>query len=363
MNNAKIGSIEAISIIIIGTITRLLLNYHQVLVEETATAAWIVVILITLISLLFCYLLYKCFKNFNDNDLLDVSEFLLGKPLKIIIGLLYIVYFTLTICGTLSVLGVELKITYFTKSPLAFLIIIFLLDALIVNKLGFKAIAKITTLIVPILLISIVVIFFSVSHKFQFNNLFPVLGNGPDKIIISTLSNLSSFTSLSLLFFLNPFINKKEDFKKIAFLGIIFSAIYLFLSIFLMLLVFPTSLADEGLFLMYLISRSIEYGRFFQRTEAIFTLLWIMSSLSFISVLLFYVSYIFKKITNIKNSKQILYAFIAIIFSIALIPNNLSAFLFLEKSLYRYVFIGLVFGVSFLIMVFANIKKKRMNKL
>lgn len=68
---------------------------------------------------------------------------------------------------------------------------------------------------------------------------------------------------------------------------------------------------------------------------------------------------IFKKITNIKNEKNMSLVFSLSVFLISLLPSNYSTLNFLENDIYKYLVLGIGFILSFLILLLAHIKKRR----
>ena len=88
----KIGTVEAIALIVTIIINQIILNLPDVIITTTGSSSWINVIYISIIAIIFCALICKLFKPFNSNDIIDVSEYLGGKILKYIIGIAYFAF-------------------------------------------------------------------------------------------------------------------------------------------------------------------------------------------------------------------------------------------------------------------------------
>ena len=71
---------------------------------------------------------------------------------------------------------------------------------------------------------------------------------------------------------------------------------------------------------------------------------------------------LFSKLTNSKLATPIAMVFAAIIFALSLIPPSASVVSILDTTVYKYGSISLIIVGSFLILIFANIKYKRLNK-
>ena len=109
---------------------------------------------------------------------------------------------------------------------------------------------------------------------------------------------------------------------------------------------------------LYLATRYIEFGRFFQRLDAIFLLIWTVAVISYLCIATSISINIFKKISNIVDTNGVLYCFAGIIFLISLIPTNLAQLNFIEINIFKYVVFILLFAYSPLVLIFANIKKR-----
>ncbi len=362
MNVHKIGSIEAIALICIIMTNQILLNMPENIIHSTGSAAWINVIFISIVAICFTLLLCKLFEKFTGKDILDISEYIGGKWFKFLIGIAYIGLF-LIIGGTLlQYFSESLKLIYFHNTPIFIITFVFLLGVVIANHTGLKAISNINLVIVPIVLFSMLIIFVSTSKLFVYERLFPILGHGVNATFFSGITNLFAFGGIAILYFIMPFLKNTKNFKKISVIAVVISSIYLFLSVTSLLLVFSFVTNTDQTLAIYSLSRSIEYGRFFQRTDALFILLWILLVFSYLSIVVGLVLSIFKKISNISNPKMMTYCVAILLFSIGLISSNISIAKFIQGTLYRYYELILVFIISFVILLIANFKIRRKQK-
>lgn len=124
---------------------------------------------------------------------------------------------------------------------------------------------------------------------------------------------------------------------------------------------FPFIPFTDEMISVYLIARMIEFGKFFQRIDAIFIFIWILSTISFLSFTSNLVIGIFKKLTSIKNYREMIYSVASLIFSVALIVRNIASIKFLQNMVFKYLIIILVFIISPIILILANLKLKRRN--
>lgn len=355
----KIGKFEAIALIVMISMNQIFLNLSNIVIVNTGSSAWINVIIISIVAILFCLLISKLFKPFPAHDIVDISEYLGKKILKTIVGILYILFFIFISSVILRYLTNSLKLIYFEKSPLTFLLILFLIPVIFAVRLGIKPISRVNLIFIPIVLISMLIILFSTAKDFVPQRIFPILGFGANETFLIGLNNIFTFSAFAYLYFLIPLLKNPDDFKKVALSSIIISAIYIFLSIICLIMMFPFIAFTDEMLSIYLLTRLIEFGKFFQRVDAIFILIWILSAFSFLSITIEFANRILKKLLNLKTHKEMAYSICAIIFSLALAFANFSTIKFIQNELLRYFVIALVFVISLIILVLANLKLKK----
>lgn len=359
MSSSKLGTIEAISFVIIIILNQIVLNLPQNLLEQCGSSTPLNLIYITILVFLFLALVLKLWKPFGNSDILDISEFLGGNILKIILGILFIFYFITVSSTLLRNFSEILKLVYFEKATICLMLLFFLIASAIANRFGFRTISKCNLIIVPIMLLNLLIAFFCVSSRFEFNRIFPVFGYGLNQTFFSGMSNLFAFTGISYIYFLKPLLKEPNSFSEVSYISIGISAFYLFLSVTTLLFSFADVLTINEISPIYLLIRGTNFGRFLQKPDALFILGWILSLMSYLSITIWLISNIFKKIAKIHDSKPMIYGISAIIFVFALIPKNIADIRWIQVFVFRYFTIILVFIISFLILLFANLKYKK----
>ena len=113
---------------------------------------------------------------------------------------------------------------------------------------------------------------------------------------------------------------------------------------------------------LYVVARYIEIGTFFVRLESIFLLIWMIIFACYLSIVVRFCMLIFKKITNIKQIKALSYPFAILVLSIALIPNTYASAKQYEATVYPYIILGLDYIFCILLLIFANLKRRKERK-
>jgi spore germination protein KB len=356
MNLSKLENLEAIALIAIIMINNIILNFPKNIILSSGSSAWLNTIYISIIAIIFAYVIAKLFKNFSTSDILDVSNYLGGKFLKVLIGIIYIIFFLIFAILLIRNFSESLKIIYFNNSPITFLILFFVFTLCFANRYGIKVIAKVNLILAPIIFISILLILFSSSTSFEFQRLLPILGYGSKQTFFYGLTNIFAFTGLAYLFFLPPLLKNTKSFKRISIISIIISAIFLFLSVTCLLLVFSFITSSNESISIYLLTRMVKHGEFIQKANAIFVLIWILAVLSYCSIIMFFILHITKKLTNIEDTNSINYCYGSIILGGSLLIANVAQYINFTESILKYSFIIFIFFINIPILILANIK-------
>ena len=359
MNYSKLGNFEAICLIVVVFVNHIVLNLPQMILNSTGSASILNTIYILLIVIIFAILILKLLKKFIGLDIIDISEYLGGKPLKILIGILCIIYLIFETVFLTRMFSQNLLLVYFPNYPISFIIFLFLFIGVVANIIGKKSIIKTNAIIVPIALFSILFTFIFVADMLRIERSLPIFNNGLDKIFLSGASNIFAFNGLFFLFFISPMLNKKEDMSKVTLWSVLICGIFLILSIATLIFAFSDIYSVSRLAPIYFIIINSRLSAFLERPEAIFIFIWTLALMSFINIAVMFILKIFKKLTNVKELKYLAISVCTIIFVLAMALNGLFNFESIANAFYKYGSLILIFGIFTLILILAYIKKRR----
>lgn len=362
MEIKQISNFQAIAFILIIVTNHLILGTPRTLIAETGTGTILNMIYVFILALLLVFIITKLFCNFNGKDIIDISEFLGGKVLKVIVGIVFIIYFLVILSTTVRVIVQDLEIIYFQNISVYVLTLAILASIVFVYKYGSSAVVKCNSIIAPIVGIAILIIAFSNVQDFSLDRLFPILGFGAKETFITGASNIFAYSGLAILYFIMPMLKDSKNFKKVSIVSTILVGILIVGSVSSLVLSFPFIENINEISSLYVESRDISYWQVFQRIDGLFVFSWILALLSYISVVLFIIVVIFRKLTNAKKEFPVVLAFATITYVTTLIPNNIAMIRFLEDIVFKYTNIIVAIFLSLIILIFANIKYKIVNR-
>lgn len=383
-NDEKLNIIEASFLIVIVMIVHIISNLPNLIISEIGTSSIINSIYVFALVIIFFLIVNKLFKPFIGLDILDIAKYTFGSFYEKLLSLLYIAYLLFASGMLLRRFAETLKVIYFHNVSIAVIILLFLITGIIANTISKRALISANTIIMPALLTSVIVIFVSAFSSYNFNSVFPVFGYGLKNTFVYGSSNIYCYGGLIFIFLIMPFLKNCNDLKKVGITSIVLSGGFLILSVSSVLMLFPFIKDGTNALAVYLSSREVDFGRFLQRSDALFMFIWMFAFISYLSVILFYVQIIRKKglscVNTSKNSnnaenksytfqtssskrKDNFYLLLSsiIIFIIALSPNNVWELAFLEKTIYKYFSLIVVYSISFFTLLIGYFKKRRSN--
>lgn len=359
MSNSKISVPESVSVILIILAAHTLVSLPKSLLNVTGSATIINLLYVGIILFLLILFVVKLFKFFAGQDIIDISNFLGGSIFQKIVGFIFILYFIFSSSILLRNFCECLKTVYYPMTSLFFILLTFIIALCISNGFNFSVTAKINLIILPVIFVSILFIFFANNQNLSFDNVKPILGNGLFDTFVTGLGNLGAFGGIVFLYFIPPYLKEPKKFKKVAIISVGLAIIYLIICVAIILLTFTFLLKVDEIMPLYSAARYIEFGSFFQRLESIVLLIWIIGMTCYFSITLHITMNIFKKITNIRDSKPLIVSFALLMLSISLLPSNYSISKYLETNIYPFLVIGIGFILSTSILILAYFKKRK----
>lgn len=358
MENTKIGNKEAIALLATIAFNHIIMNITKSIIDTTESGSIINVLYIGIVSIIFTSIICYFLNKFPTLDLIDISEYLGGKVLKWIIGLLFVGYFIFFAGILLNMFSTCLEIIYFQLVKTIYIVSAFVVAAVVACTMRHNAVYRANLVIFPLIIISTLFIFISDYRYLVFEKMYPILGNGWFSTFVAGLSNMFAFQGLAYIYFMPPKLKEPNQLKKVAITSVVLSCIFLLISVAIILFMFNGFVETDELLPLYSAVKYIEYGSFFQKLDSTFVLIWILAFVSYLSIALKFSSNILKKLTNLENENIFTYLLGIALFFLAIWQKNYAVSTFLAGTVYKYAFFILIVGISLLILFSATIKQK-----
>ncbi len=189
----KINNKEAISLIVSSSLGITVLVASQIIASTCLSSSLINTGIISIIALALTIIICALYKKFIGISFLDITEFLGGKFLKFIIGILFLLYFIFTASVVLCKAVNCLQIVYYPMTNVSYTVLLFAITTCIACNLKNNGFLRATFLIVPPVIVAIIFIFIGNLKNFNYENIYPLLGNGLNATFGTGTTNLFKF--------------------------------------------------------------------------------------------------------------------------------------------------------------------------
>ena len=357
MNSYKLRMLEGICISLTVLISSITLSVPNTLINITGSSTLLNIVYVAIITFVLFLIVQKLFSMFPGYSIIDISEFLGGKIFKFIYGILFIIYILATSALMFRHFSESIALIFFSHINIDFILLCFIITAGVIGFFGIRAISRLNIFALPLMLLSIIFLYFASLENYTVQRIFPILGYGVKETFVDGLSNISSFSGIYILFFIFPLLSNMSNYKKVGLTGIFIYTVFLLLSVSALLFSFPQISDTTSPISLYLLARQISLGEYIQSIDAFFLLIWIPFLLCYLSINIHFSLNAFKQITNIEHPSAMVYSFCAIIFAIGVLPKNMAEVNFLNNIFFKYISIGFIFVVPLIILCLACIKK------
>ncbi len=357
MEDKSITTFEAISFLVILSISGIVLSCNKIMVQDCKSSSILNSLYITFLAFILTSILCILHKNFPNQSLLDISKYVGGKFLKNIVGFIFIIYLTFRIALLLRIIVTTLQTVYYPMTHILFITAFFCLTVALICNLKNSSLFKTNSFVFTVIFTCMALIFIGNTKNYHFENIYPLLGTGVKTTFLLGSTNIFSFCNLAYIFFLPPKLKDSKKFTKIALISVALSGIFLILCTANTIFLFNDTLTNSDIFPLYLSVRYIEFGTFFQRLDAIFLFLCVLGFISVLCFNTFLLTTILKDVTQITDDKPLILPCLFTIFDLSLIIKKDSTLDFLETNVAKIVFIIVSIITPLFILIIANIKK------
>lgn len=353
-NKIQFGSWEGTALMINLVFAHIMLLFPRDMAKFGGSAGWMIPVIITLLALIYFAVILRLYKNIGSMDLIDISYEAGGRIFKVITGILITVYLILTVSIFLGGFTQTLKIISLDKSPFEYVEILFWIGLVAAAYFGIEAVARLSSILVPVVIAGFILITLGVIPEFEVNNLFPVLGEGVYSVLKGSIMKLSVFASFIILFLMVPFF-KKRYLKKVGYSYVLISGVFLIWMTLSFLMVFPYQVAVDKKIPVYQMARYIEFGNYIQRIESIFVLICSICVLMFLCVIFTFAVYVFAKTLDLRHYKPVIMPMAIIVYSLGIFTKKMN-FEVLDNNIFSLIWLfGMV--LPLVIIIIGAVKK------
>ncbi|MFC0270547.1 endospore germination permease [Metabacillus herbersteinensis] len=290
---------------------------------EVKQDAWLLILFGMLCSLILMAVYTQLSAYYPDDTLVQILPKIIGKYLSYPIIMLYIFHFTYSAARACRELGDLIVTTILVDTPSVVVIGSFMVLMIYCLRGGVETFGRMGEIVFPVYIIALILIWillFSV-EQFNVNNLTPVLGNGVKPVLKEVFPNAVNFpfgeTIIIMMFF--PFLNKKQNVRKIGMSIILIGGTMLTVNSIMMLSTLGPEIYSESNFSLLAATQMVSIADFLERFDALVILMMVAGVFFKVGGFTFGAAVAISQVFKLKQTRSVILAMGTIITSLSLI--------------------------------------------
>lgn len=356
ISEGKFGVAEAVSLVSLFLLGQLFLTFQAPIIEGAAQAAWMAMTLASLIGLGAFIVVILLMERFPGQSIIEVGEELVGPVFNTVFSLVYLSFFIALTALVLRQFSERVVSLFIGEMPISLAVLPFLAGMLTVAYLGLETLARGARLFIWVIIPGFLLLLIMTFPFWETYLLVPVWGLGPERVVLTGLRGSGFFAELFILALIYPAL-PRDKFRQIGLASWGISAVTLVLGIVGLSLAFGYPMALELALPTFELARLIYFGRFVQRLETVFAIVWILAALAKLSLGLYLCSTISARMLKLPYSRPLLPALAVIIVSLAFAPVSVPQAVQLDNDYLRILAWGLL-GPVVVLLAMARLKGK-----
>ncbi|NLB88323.1 MAG: endospore germination permease [Syntrophomonadaceae bacterium] len=260
--------------ILIGTqIATGIFSLPRVVTADAGVHGWLAIILAVIPSTISILLIVNVGKKFPDKNIVELTQYLFGKPIGIMITIFTISYIAILQGIVIRIFAEITSLYMLPNTPTSVIIFLVLMPVIYAVIQGGKVVGRLNELLFYFLLLILLLPFAALVHA-DITNILPLGAVDIKGLLKGVLSASFAFAGVELLFVTYFMVNNKEKVLKYALASqLIVLVIYLSLVV-LCLLVFGNYAMKQMLWPLLTLIKVIEVP-VFERLEIFFLAFWL----------------------------------------------------------------------------------------
>lgn len=362
IKEGKFGVHEAISIASIAMCNKIFSTTPGYLSRTVGTTGWYMTLISCVTATVLFAFIYLLLKRFPGKNIMEIYDLALGRVIGFTFSFVLMVTF-LVYSGIYTREYIDvLKIYNYETTPPSVLIGAIVIVATISAFLGLETIARTAKLAAYFALFGLLLLFILSSNYFQIAHIMPILGYGIGKTVTTGILRSSAYAEVFVLAVFAGSLQGVRHIKKAGFISLILSGFILSLGLLVYSMTFEYTSTEEISAPIYVMIRLIKLGNFFQRLDPIFLILWVITTVIYISILFYTTVSIYCKMFRLQNTRPAIIPMSVLVFAIAIFPKDFRSVVAEYVSGIRLYGNITVFILPIIALIVAVLRKKKGEK-
>ncbi len=315
---------------------KIFLAFPRTLAELGGPAAWMIVLIGGLTASLTVIAILGVLTHFPGRSLPEATEAVLGPVIGSLVNLAYAAFFYFVGFIGLREFSENIVAAILPRTPLPAVLIAFLAVIVYGCLLGAEAIARTAWFVAPFTVAGVIALLGGGLVTYRATNaLYPFWGPGGLEIAGWGVLSVSLFSEILIVGVLGAELRQREKLVKAAWWSLLMGGLFLLGTVLVHLVVFPYPSSARVSFPLLEISRLIVTGRWLQRVESVFFVIWVMVGALKVSVAHYGCCRTLAHIVRLPRYQYLVIPLAVTLYSASLLPPNLTTAVDLDANILR----------------------------
>lgn len=359
LEKGKISNRQAMMLLVTSILGTGLLTFPSLTTAEAKQDAWITVVIAACVSLVIILITVPLGWRFPGKTIVEYSEEILGKFLGKIVGLIFIWFFLYLTALVMREFGEFIVTVFMEETPLIVFIVTLLFAAALAIYGGLEVISRVNEMMLLLVIISFFFFMFLAFGEMDPARLRPILAEGMLPVFKGSLPAIGWLGEVVSIAFLLPYLNRPALARRSGSMAVlILLAIHLVVVV-TSIMVFGAAQTGRMQFPAFMIARNAGIAGIFERSEALFMLIWVGGVFAKIAIYYYVTVLAASQWLKLSSYRPLILPFGLIIGALAFIDyrNNPELVSFLHKVWGPYS-IPIELGLPALLLTIAIIRRK-----
>lgn len=360
-NDDIITTGQAMALVINAAIGIGLLSLPREVTSEAGPDGWLVLLLGGFFTLMGALAAAAIIRQLDGRTFVDYVCFVFGKPVGLILSILYGIYFIIVLSSVFRTFAEVMKNLALERTPREFLILSLMLVSVYLIYHGLEPTARFMEFILPLWFIPSVVILSLGLYDSDFGEFLPFLQTPLEKLLLGSLSTAMSMAGYEVLLVSAQSVSRHEKISYVMAVSII--VVLAFYALILVTVVTSLGIAETQRAIwptLAMIRRITVPGKILERLDVVVVIVWVVVVYTTVCAYYFAAALTFTNIFKAREFRSFIALLFPWIYFLAMIPQNV-----LEAESLAKLGGNMVIATSFaipLLLLIGGLLKKRVKK-
>ncbi|SCX95895.1 GerAB/ArcD/ProY family transporter [Alkaliphilus peptidifermentans] len=354
--NGEITSTQAYIMIVSIMIGTGILGLSRAVAEISQQDAWISVLINGIFVSIIMAIIVFTIRNFPGQNFLQYTSILLSKPIAYIITSIHIIYLVIFSATATRFLTEMISTWFLPKTPIFVVSLIIVITTVYMTMHGLTTLARFNEVIV-FMLIPFTMLVFVGLPEMEFINLRPIGGSGIKSIMLGAIPSFYAFGGFESILVYYPYIsNKQKPIIKYSVLSILLVTFIYTITVISQIALFGVQGLERVLYPSINYLSAVDFI-LIERMEIFFTIFWIFTVFSTVSLMYLAGCILLQNVFTTKNTRFFTFLLAPIVLFLSMYPKNTVEVVSIGDMVGKAViFVG--FGLPIILFISFLIRKK-----